>query len=85
MGQKDKQLIQMTEKPIYKLIPSLAVPTMISMLATAIYNIADTYFVSQLGTSAAAAVGMVFSLMAIIQAIGFTIGMGAGTRISRPH
>lgn len=83
MGQKDKQLAQMTEKPIYKLIPSLAVPTIISMLATAIYNIADTYFVSQLGTSASAAVGIVFSLMAIIQAIGFTIGMGAGTYISR--
>lgn len=83
MGQKDQQLIQMTEKPIYKLIPSLAVPNIISMLATAIYNIADTYFVSRLGTSASAAVGIVFSQMAIIQAVGFTIGMGAGTHISR--
>ena len=83
MGQKNKQFIQMTEKPIHRLIASLAVPNIISMLATAIYSIADTYFVSQLGTSASAAVGIVFSLMAIIQAVGFTIGMGAGTRISR--
>lgn len=83
MGQEDKQYAQMTEKPIYRLIPSLAVPTIIAMLATAIYSIVDTYFVSKLGTSASAAVGIVFSVMAIIQAVGFTIGMGAGTEISR--
>ncbi len=53
------------------------------MLISAIYNIADTFFVSQLGTSAAGAVGIVFSLMAIIQAIGFTLGMGSGSLISR--
>ena len=74
---------QMTETPIPKLITKLAVPTIISMLVTSIYNMADTYFVSQINTSASAAVGVIFSLMAIIQTIGFTFGMGAGTMVSR--
>lgn len=70
--------IKMTETPVSKLIPRLAVPTIVSMLISSIYNMADTFFVSQLGTSASAAVGVVFSIMAIIQAVGFTIGMGSG-------
>lgn len=74
---------KMTETPVSRLICRLAVPTIISMLVSAIYNTADTFFVSQLGTSAAGAVGIVFSIMAIIQAIGFTIGMGAGNILSR--
>ena len=77
------QFLKMTTVPVGRLISSLAVPTIISMLVTSVYNMADTYFVSQIGTSASGAVGVVFSLMAIIQAVGFTIGMGAGTWISR--
>lgn len=77
------QFIKMTETPVHKLITSLAIPTIIIMLVTAIYNIADTFFVAKLGTSASGAVGIVFSLMAIIQAIGFTLGMGSGSLISR--
>lgn len=73
----------MTETPVSRLIPQLAVPTIISMLVSSIYNMADTYFVSKLGTSAAGAVGVVFSVMAIIQAVGFTIGMGGGVIMSR--
>ncbi|MCI8539127.1 MAG: MATE family efflux transporter [Oscillospiraceae bacterium] len=74
---------KMTETPVGPLILSLAGPTIVSMLITAVYNTADTFFVSQLGTSATGAVGVVFSLMAIIQAVGFTLGMGTGSRISR--
>ena len=77
------QRARMLETPINRLIPSLAVPTIISMLVTSIYNMADTYFVSQLNTSASGAVGVVFSLMAIIQAVGFTVGMGTGSIASR--
>ena len=80
---EDAQYQKMTQTPIYKLIPTLAVPTIISMLATALYNMADTYFVSKLGTSASGAVGILFPMMALIQAVGFTIGMGSGTQISR--
>ena len=74
---------KMTESPVHGLIIKLAVPTIISMLVSSIYNMADTYFVSKLGTSAAGAVGVVFSVMAIIQAVGFTIGMGGGVIMSR--
>ena len=83
MDIKDKQYKKMTETPVRRLIMSLSVPTIISMLVTAIYNMADTFFVGQLGKSASGAVGIVFSIMAIIQAIGFTLGMGSGTWISR--
>ena len=83
MESNNKQFIKMTETPIPKLICSLSVPTIISMLVTAFYNTADTFFVSKLGTSASGAVGVVFSVMAIIQAVGFTIGMGSGAWISR--
>ena len=73
---------KMTQTPVPRLVTGLAVPTIISMLISSVYNMADTFFVSQLGTSAAGAVGIVFSVMAIIQAIGFTLGMGAGTLVS---
>jgi len=82
MDNTEKQFDKMTKSPIPKLIISLAIPTVINMLVTAIYNSADAYFVSKLGTSASGAVGIVFSLMSIIQALGFTISMGAGSRIS---
>lgn len=83
MEQKDAQYKKMTEQPVPRLILSLAVPTIISMMVTAVYNTADTYFVSQLGTSASGAVGIVMSLMGIIQSSGFLIGMGAGSWMSR--
>lgn len=70
-------------EPINHVIPRMAVPTIISMLITNIYNMADTFFVSQIGTSASGAVGVIFSAMAIIQAISFTIGMGSGTNVSQ--
>ena len=70
-------------EPINRVIPRMAVPTIISMLITNIYNMADTFFVSQIGTSASGAVGVIFSAMAIIQAISFTIGMGSGTNVSQ--
>lgn len=73
----------MTKTPIPRLITSLAVPTIVSMMITAVYNLADAFFVAKLGTSASGATGVVFALMAIIQAVGFTVGMGSGSTISR--
>ncbi len=81
--EQNLQFQKMTQTPVGKLISTLSVPTIISMLVTSVYNMADTFFVSKLGTSASGAVGIVFSLMAIIQAIGFTFGMGSGSWISR--
>ena len=74
---------KMTKWPIPKLVITLGIPTTISMLVTNIYNMADTYFVSELGNSASGAVGVVFGLMAIIQAFGFMFGHGAGSIIAR--
>lgn len=73
----------MTEAPIPNLVCKMAVPTIISMLVTSFYNMADTFFVGMIGTSASAAVGVVFSLMAVIQACGFFFGHGSGNFIAR--
>ena len=83
LTREQKQFKRMTESPVRPLVLKLALPTTVSMLVTGIYNTADTYFVSNLGKSQSAAVSVVFSLMAIIQAIGFTLGMGSGSIISR--
>lgn len=84
MTKEEKQYKKMTEGSTSKLVFTLGLPAMISMLVTAIYNIADTLFVSKIDADglASAAVTIVFPLMAIIQAIGFTFGMGSGSLIS---
>ena len=82
MQNADVQYEKMVNTPVWKLITKLAIPTIISMLVTSLYNMADTFFVSQLGTEASAAVGIVFPIMSIIQACGFTLGMGSGSLVS---
>ncbi|MBQ9132908.1 MAG: MATE family efflux transporter, partial [Clostridia bacterium] len=80
----DAKYIRMTTEPVEKLITKLAVPTIISMLVTTFYNLADTLFVRQLeNDSMVAAVGVVLPLMNIIQAFGFFCGHGSGNYISR--
>jgi putative MATE family efflux protein len=80
---QDERLRYMTTAPVEGLVIRLGIPSMIIMMVSGIYNLADTYFVSSLGTSAVAAVGVVFPLMAIIQALGFLFGQGSGNYISR--
>ena len=75
--------VHLTTTPVPRLITSLAVPTIISMLVTSFYNMADTYFVGKINTQSTAAVGIVFSVMSIIQAVGFFFGHGSGNYISR--
>ncbi len=79
----DKQFEKMTQTPVNRLVAQLAVPSVISMMITMIYNMTDTYFVSQIDLSASGATGVVFSLMAILQAFGFMFGHGSGSCISR--
>ncbi len=74
---------KMTETPIPKLVIKLGIPTTISMLVTSVYNMADTYFVGTEGNSASGAVGVVFGLMAVIQAFGFMLGQGSGVVASK--
>lgn len=77
------QYIRMTETPIPKLIGRLSVPTVLTMLVSNFYNLADTAFVGTLGNSASGAVGIVFGYMAVLQAVGFLFGQGCGSNISR--
>ncbi|MBP7402419.1 MAG: MATE family efflux transporter [Clostridia bacterium] len=79
----EAQYQRMTARPIPRTVAGLAFPTIISMLVTSMYNMVDTYFVGKIGTSATGAVGIVFPMMIILQAVGMTIGMGAGSTISR--
>lgn len=74
---------KMIEAPMPKLIISFAIPTILSMLVTNAYNLADAYFVGDLGTSASGAIGIILSIQAILQAFGFMFGHGAGSIISR--
>ena len=77
------QYEKMTGTPVPRLILTLSIPSIISMLINNIYNLVDTAFVGRLGTSASGAVGVVFGFMAIIQAFGFMFGQGSGSILSR--
>ncbi len=83
MTTTDSYYKKMTETPVSKLIITLGIPTTVSMLVTSIYNMADTYFVGELGESQQAATGILFTLQAIIQAIAFMLGQGSGTLVSK--
>ena len=84
MDQQEEKFIRMTQPPVGGLILRLAVPCIVSMLVTTFYNMADTFFVGMLKSNAATgAVGVVFSMMTIIQAVGFFFGHGSGNYISR--
>lgn len=80
---RQKRYDQMTKTPIPQLVGQLAVPTIISMLVSNLYNMADTFFVGRISTQATAAVGIVFSVMAMIQSLGFFCGHGSGNYMSR--
>lgn len=73
----------LTQAPVSRVILTMAVPTIVSMLVTCFYVIVDTYFVGQLNTQSTAAVGIVFPLMSLIQAIGSFFGHGSGAYMSR--
>lgn len=73
---------KMANTPIKKLIVSLAVPTILTMLVSAVYNMADSYFVGKIDTASVASIGIVFSIMTLLQAIGFFLGNGSGIMIS---
>lgn len=73
----------LTSAPVHRVILTMAVPTIISMLVTSVYNIVTTFYVGRISTQATAAVGVAFPIMSIIQAVGFTFGQGSGNYISR--
>ena len=77
------KFVKMTSEPVGKLVTQLAIPSIVSMLVSGIYNLVDTYFVGQINTQSVAALGIVFSYMTLIQAISMFFGQGSGNFISR--
>jgi len=73
---------RMSNEPVKKLISSLAVPTILTMLVSALYNMADSFFVGKIDTASVASIGIVFSIMTLLQAVGFFLGNGSGILIS---
>ena len=82
-SEEAKQYKKMILTPPGKLIFTLAVPTVVSMLITMIYNLVDAYFVGKLGRSASAAIGIVMSFQTVFQAFGFMFGQGSGSKVAR--
>lgn len=82
-ARRDARRKMMLEDSVAKVIPLVAIPMIITMLIDSIYNITDTYFVSQLGTAATAAVGVNDSLMHLMRSVAMGFGMGASSYISR--
>lgn len=80
---RDEKHIMMTQMPVVKLVMRLAVPTTVSMVISAVYNLTDAYFVGKLSTEATAGIGISFAYMIFVQAIGFFFGHGSGNFISR--
>ena len=80
---QDKKFLMMTTQPISRLVVRLAIPSIITMMISAIYNMADTFYVSRIDVQSPAAVGIVFSYMALIQAIAFFFGQGSANYVSR--
>ena len=83
MTKSEAHYQKMTQTPVSRLVLTLGIPTTVSMLITNLYNMADSYFVSNISLSAGGATSIVFGIMSIIQAFGFMFGHGAGSHISR--
>lgn len=83
MANLETKYREMTETPVPRLVLRLAIPSMISMVVTALYNVVDAAFVGHLSTEATAGIGIAFAYMTFIQAVGFFFGHGSGNHISR--
>ena len=83
MADLESKYREMTQTPVPRLVVRLAIPSMISMVVTALYNVVDAAFIGRLSTEATAGIGIAFAYMTFIQAIGFFFGHGSGNYISR--
>ena len=79
----DEKYREMVQPPVPRLVLRLAIPSMVSMVVTALYNVVDAAFIGRLSTEATAGIGIAFAYMTFIQAIGFFFGHGSGNHISR--
>lgn len=81
---KEERRRAILNDPILPLLVKTSIPTIIGMLVMVIYNLTDTFFVGILNNkSMTAAIGIVFSFMSFIQAIGFWFGYGSGNIMSK--
>ena len=80
---QDARKNMMLTEPISRIIPKMAIPTIIAFLINSIYSLADTFFVSSLGTNATAAVSVNSSLDQIIMMAGSMLAIGANSYIAR--
>ena len=80
---QDARKSMMLEQPISRIIPKMAIPTIVAFLINSIYSLADTFFVSSLGTNATAAVSVNSSLDQIIMMAGSMLAIGANSYIAR--
>lgn len=81
----EKNHLSLSKGRIVPLIIKLSIPNAVGLLVVSAYSLADSFFVSALGNDATAAVGVTFSLHVLMQAVGYTLGMGAGSLLSRAH
>lgn len=83
MSNKNNRILLMSEGNITESLFKLGIPMVVSMLVIALYNVVDTYFVSELGISQVGAVTVAFPISLIFSGIGLTFGTGGGSYISR--
>jgi len=81
--QQEQRRAMMLNEPISRVIPKMAIPTIVAFLINSIYSLADTYFVSSLGTNATAAVSVNSSLDQLIMMAGSLLAIGANSYIAR--
>lgn len=80
--QSEKHLFE--SMPVPRAVATLAIPTIISQVVTMIYNLADTFFIGQLGNPAmVAAVSLVAPWFNLLTALGNLFGLGGSSLISR--
>ncbi len=82
-GNDEAHHLKMIGQPIPRLTMAVSLPAIVATLINTVYNTVDTFYAAKLGTSEAAAIGVAFSIMTTANAVGFLMGMGAGTLIGR--
>ncbi len=84
MELKEARRLKILTEPVFLLLVKTSIPTVIGMLVNVIYNLTDTFFVGRLNNrSMTAAIGVIFSFVSIIQAVGFWFGYGSGNAMSK--
>jgi Na+-driven multidrug efflux pump len=74
---------KMGTMPVNKLLLSMAVPMMISMIVQAVYNVVDSIYVAMLSENALTAVSLAFPMQNLMMAVASGIGVGTNALLSR--